>query len=239
MNSKSVGTLSPLLALAALTAAVFVLPVRAVAQETVYDFSGSCSDCQDTGNGVLTLQDYTPGTALSASNFVSFIYASNLLTFTITQSELDYTVVECPPDSYGCTPGTVASGPISTGIGLSGALGATAGSADFYLNAANPEGNGGSSINFDSCSASSANCSGGLTSPGEWQVIATDTGSSNLPGGLGTKMDYGFGHTWTPVSSITAAPEMDAGSAAGAVTFLLAAVAVSRGRRRRSPTAMV
>ncbi len=203
---------------------------RAAAQDSVYDFSGSCADCQNTGNGVLTLQDYTPGTALSASNFVSFTYSSNLLTFNITQSELDFNTIGIP----GTTP--FVSGPTTTSLGLSGDLGASAGPADFYLNASVTEGNAAFSVNFDSCA--SAVCGNGLTGPGAWNILTEAVGNSQLPGGLQTKVnDYGYSHTWTPVPSV-AAPEMDGGSATGAVTLLISGIAVLRGRRRRSVEAI-
>jgi hypothetical protein len=228
MTSKSFGTLPQTLALSALLAiGALVLPVQAVAQDTVYDFSGSCNDCQNTGNGVLTLQNYTPGTTLSADNFVSFTYSSNLLTFNVTQSELDFNTLGIANTS------PFVSGPTTTDVGLSGALGSTAGSADFYLNASITEGSSAYSINFDSCSTSSAVCGSGLTSPGEWQILTAAVGNSSLPGGLGTKIsDYGFSHAWTPVS-VVAAPEMDAGSATGAVALLIAVLAVMGGRRSR------
>jgi hypothetical protein len=213
-------------AFAFVTITMLVSPPKALAQDTVYDFSGNCSDCQNTGAGVLTLQNYTAGTSLNASNFVSFTYTSNLLTFNVTQSELDFNTIGIA----GTTP--VVSGPSSVGLGLSGALGATAGPADFYFNASVTQGSANYSINFDSCID---NCGSGLTSPGEWQIIPAAEGNSQFPGGLsGHISDYGFGHTWTPVAAeadAVAAPEIDAESAAGAVTLLLTCLAVLHGRR--------
>jgi len=43
------------------------------------DFVGVCTDCTGYGRGVLTLQGYTVGTALTASEFVDFTYSSNLV----------------------------------------------------------------------------------------------------------------------------------------------------------------
>jgi len=227
MTVKLLRSLPQALVLLSLTTiAAMSLPGRAAAQDSVYDFSGSCSDCQNTGSGVLTLQDYTPGTALSASNFVSFTYSSNLLTFNITQSELDFNTIGVA----GTTP--FVSGPTTTSLGLTGALGATAGPADFYLNASVTEGDANYSINFDSCA--SAVCGSGLTGPGAWQILAEAVANSQLPGGLQTKAnDYGYSHTWTPVSAI-GAPEIDAGSALGAAILLISALAVLLGRRPRS-----
>jgi hypothetical protein len=51
-----------------------------------YQFVGQCTDCTGTGVGLLTLQNYTLGTALANSNFVSFSYSSNLLSFSLTQA---------------------------------------------------------------------------------------------------------------------------------------------------------
>ena len=228
MIGKSMGMLSQAFALSAFTTlAALALPVQAIADDTSYDFSGGCSDCQNTGNGVLTLQNYTPGTALSGVNFVSFIYSSNLLTFNITQSELDFDTV----GTSGTSP--YVSGPINTSIGLSGDLGTTTGPANFYLNASTTQGNANYSVNFDTCTT---DCGSGLTSPNEWQVITAAVANSQLPGGLQTKVnDYGFSHTWTPVSTGTAvaAPEIDASSAVGALTLLMSALTVWGGRRSR------
>jgi hypothetical protein len=55
--------------------------------QATYQFVGQCTDCSGTGVGLLTVQNYTLGTALSSCNFVSFTYASNLTSFTITPSD--------------------------------------------------------------------------------------------------------------------------------------------------------
>ena len=54
--------------------------------QATYQFVGQCTDCSGTGVGVLTVQNYTLGTALSSCNFVSFTYTSNLTSFTVTTS---------------------------------------------------------------------------------------------------------------------------------------------------------
>lgn len=61
--------------------AVLVLsaPIAARASTVTYEFIGQCEDCSGTGIGYLTLSDYTLGTDLSNSNFVSFTYQSNLI----------------------------------------------------------------------------------------------------------------------------------------------------------------
>jgi hypothetical protein len=52
---------------------------------TTFTFSGDCTiDCTGRGMGTLVLQNYTLGTDLQASNFVSFSYTSNLLDIVAT-----------------------------------------------------------------------------------------------------------------------------------------------------------
>jgi hypothetical protein len=55
---------------------------------TYIDFVGTCSDCAGSGVGVLTLQNFQLGSALSASNFLDFKYTSNLVSFDITSATL-------------------------------------------------------------------------------------------------------------------------------------------------------
>ena len=55
--------------------------------QATYQFVGQCADCSGTGIGLLTVQNYTLGTALSSCNFVSFTYKSNLTSFTIAPSD--------------------------------------------------------------------------------------------------------------------------------------------------------
>jgi hypothetical protein len=55
--------------------------------QATYQFVGQCTDCSGTGIGLLTVQNYTLGTALSSCNFVSFTYTSNLTSFTMTPSD--------------------------------------------------------------------------------------------------------------------------------------------------------
>jgi hypothetical protein len=56
-----------------------------MASVSVYEFTATCTDCSNP-LGILTLDNYTPGTALSTDNFVSFVYTSSVfqtpLTFT-------------------------------------------------------------------------------------------------------------------------------------------------------------
>jgi hypothetical protein len=66
-------------------------PVCTQGSQATYRFVGQCApgDCSGTGVGVLTVQNYTLGAALTNCSFVSFTYTSNVLgTFTVTQSNL-------------------------------------------------------------------------------------------------------------------------------------------------------
>jgi hypothetical protein len=53
---------------------------------SVFKFGGSCSDCTNP-SGTLYLQNYTLNQAITAANFVSFIYSSNVLNFTLLPSD--------------------------------------------------------------------------------------------------------------------------------------------------------
>ena len=57
---------------------------------TVFEFEGQCGDCSGTGIGYLTVQDYTLGTAFKKSEFVSFVYTSNLFPngFDVTKADV-------------------------------------------------------------------------------------------------------------------------------------------------------
>ena len=60
----------------------------AISTNSTFYFAGACSDCVGTGRAELVLANYTLGTAISSSNFLSFHYdGTNLLApFTITAS---------------------------------------------------------------------------------------------------------------------------------------------------------
>jgi hypothetical protein len=58
--------------------------------QATYQFVGQCYDCSGTGIGLLTLQNYTLGTALNSCNFVSFTYTSNLTSFTVTVTQYGF-----------------------------------------------------------------------------------------------------------------------------------------------------
>lgn len=50
---------------------------------STYDFTGYCTDCPGNASATLVLAGYTPGTALSNANFVSFSYMSPKYTYTL------------------------------------------------------------------------------------------------------------------------------------------------------------
>ncbi len=72
-----------LFSLALCSAVLLGLPQVAHADPISYEtfiFTGTCSGCAGTSVGVLTLTNYTPGTALTTANFVSFVFSSSDLT---------------------------------------------------------------------------------------------------------------------------------------------------------------
>lgn len=52
-------------------------PPPKAGSDYVFDFTGTCSDCDGVGTGVLTLTGVTDLSALTTSNFVDFSYSSN------------------------------------------------------------------------------------------------------------------------------------------------------------------
>jgi hypothetical protein len=62
------------------------LSAGAIPIDITYQFTGTCTDCTGFGTGLLTLANYTLGTSLTAANFVSFSYSSNLISFSIPNS---------------------------------------------------------------------------------------------------------------------------------------------------------
>ena len=80
--------LSLFAALTALPSSVSASPIT----QTTYTFSGACIDCAGTATAILVLQNYTPGTALSNANFVSFHYnGTNLLApFDVLPANLEF-----------------------------------------------------------------------------------------------------------------------------------------------------
>ena len=70
--------------LTALAALIGFASWAAPAAAVDFDFSGLCIDCTGAGTGTLVLKDYTLGDTLTSDNFVSFTYASNILSYTLT-----------------------------------------------------------------------------------------------------------------------------------------------------------
>jgi hypothetical protein len=69
--------------LTALAALIGFAAAAAPASATTFTFSGLCFDCTGTGTGTLEVKNYTLGSTLTAANFVSFSYTSNLLTYSL------------------------------------------------------------------------------------------------------------------------------------------------------------
>jgi hypothetical protein len=76
----------------ALALAPFQLSASIIPVTATYQFIGACApnDCTGEGTGTLTLTNYTLGTALDKTNFVSFSYSSNLITIDIDSSSLSF-----------------------------------------------------------------------------------------------------------------------------------------------------
>jgi hypothetical protein len=70
--------------LTALSAIFGLAAIAAPAAAVDFKFAGTCIDCSGTGAGTLVLKNYTLGDTLTAANFVSFTYASNLLSFSLS-----------------------------------------------------------------------------------------------------------------------------------------------------------
>lgn len=70
--------------LAALAAFVGLMSLAAPAAATTFKFTGLCTDCTGLGTGTLVLKNYTFGSTLTTSNFVSFSYNSNLLSYSLS-----------------------------------------------------------------------------------------------------------------------------------------------------------
>jgi hypothetical protein len=73
---------------ALLAACLLLSGGRAMADTlTTLYFTGQCTDCTGTGEGVLVLDDYTLGQPLENSEFVSFTYSSNLIQLSIVSGQ--------------------------------------------------------------------------------------------------------------------------------------------------------
>jgi hypothetical protein len=199
------------------------------AQTTVFDFTGNCTDCSGVGTGVLTLQNYTPGAAIDPSNFVSFVYSSNLTTVSISDdTELSYTLAPTATSGAMSFAGSSTEPGTQYVLTTSGSLDPSLlpGPANFSLEASlGTTTSSGFSLNeilFDTC--------GSDCQTGTWTLSVVAQATSQQPGGgAGEIKDTGASHTWSVPG---AAPEIDAATAAGGLTLLLGSLVVLNGRRR-------
>jgi hypothetical protein len=60
----------------------------AAASTVIYDFVGTCPGCMGMGVGEVVLQNFTPGQALTAANFVSFSFTTSFGQVSINASQL-------------------------------------------------------------------------------------------------------------------------------------------------------
>lgn len=92
MRRQILTTMTPLI----LGMVALAVPARAgVIANQVFTFTGVCSDCSGNAKGTLTLSSgYTLGSAITSSNFISFVYnGTNLLpAFTIVPTDAGFTV---------------------------------------------------------------------------------------------------------------------------------------------------
>ena len=88
-------------------------PVKAAS--VIYDWSGTCSSgCTGTATGVLTLVDtYTPGTNVSASDFLSWSYSSSSGSYVVPGNG-NYD----PSNSFENNVAGPRTGPLPVGTGL-------------------------------------------------------------------------------------------------------------------------
>lgn len=197
---------------------------NAVAQgsATLY-FSGTCTDCTGTGNLALTVADLLEG--VQPSTPASVTYSSNLL-------------------------GNLVSEP-NTGQIFSGIVDTTAMPGAQFMNisfdAVSALGQD-QPYAFSSCGNSPVTGTSGallcgtaaqvasgqaFLAYGDWQIeVGVFSFASSLPGGAGSKVqDFGTNGVWSLTApSVTAAPEIDANSAVGALMLLLGCLAVMRGK---------
>ena len=80
----------------------FGMAGSANAATTVYDFSGVCRDCASVGTGTLTLNTALTG-PFSTSDFVSFAYRSNLVSFTLNSGDIVAMLGSFDPSRPGAT----------------------------------------------------------------------------------------------------------------------------------------
>ena len=78
--------------------------VAPVAGNYTFDFIGQCSDCTDTGDGVLQVQNYVLGSQLTDDNLVDFAYGSNLTSIDINPGD-DFLSEDTLSGSINTAPG--------------------------------------------------------------------------------------------------------------------------------------
>jgi len=106
--------------LTALAALFGLASMAAPAGAVTFDFSGPCIDCVGTGKGTLVLKNYHFGDVLTSSNFVSFSYTSNLLTYSLASvDDLTGSLTDVTGPAYvgfhggGYTFNSLVAGPFS------------------------------------------------------------------------------------------------------------------------------
>jgi hypothetical protein len=82
------------------------MPMRAGTITSTYSFTGDCLDCTGQGHGTLVLQNYTLGDQFDITNFVSFTYFSDLISFTLNGTGPDPGEVS---DFFGSLPAVLPS----------------------------------------------------------------------------------------------------------------------------------
>lgn len=87
--------------------------ISASRADEVYVFNGICADCSNA-KGVLTLENYVPGTPVAATNFVSFAYNSSVLNGLYADASLDFGIYSGPNELP--EPGAVSSGQVDFAI---------------------------------------------------------------------------------------------------------------------------
>jgi hypothetical protein len=222
-NSSRAGVNRRLLGLVAVCCAVLLGGVssKAIAQTTLY-FSGACSDCTGTGNLSLTLPSFVGGDQTTFNNApVEITYSSNLLGNLTSDSY---------PGAAEVWAGTMSALPTSTYEFMQLEWTVNNVSYDF------------TSCGNDTVVGQTGNvCGAGGLAFGDWQICqgCIFSGQAGKPAGGGhvVQNDMGTDGLWTTTApTVVAAPEIDAGSAVGALVLLLGSLAVMGGRRTRAMT---
>jgi PEP-CTERM motif len=75
------------------------IPASASIPLDVFNYTGVCTDCTFSNGELELFAPYTLGTPITTSNFVNFIYTSNLVSFFINQDDPGFSVSGSLPDS--------------------------------------------------------------------------------------------------------------------------------------------